>query len=147
MIKDVECSLHYVYLECAKQHFIMRDSPTVVTTNVAVLKKDLGFIRSTFFDSDTAFDLQEAKKQYQGILSITEGKPFKVLVDTRNSWIVPEKEAQSYISNLEGKIAEAIIVKTLAVRILSNFYIKLNEKVPSKVFTDEDKAIKWLKEQ
>ena len=143
----VQYTFHCVYLDCAKQHYIMKNAPTVVETNVAIVKKDSGFLRVTFFDTDAAFDLSEAKKQYQGILSITDGKPFKVLVDTRNSWALPENEAQHYLSNLDDKIAEAIVVKTLAVRIFSKLHEKLNKKNPTKVFTQEEKAIEWLREQ
>ena len=42
--------------------------------------------------------------------------------------------------------AEAFLLKSLAQKILINFYIKFDKPlVPSKVFTKEDEAIKWLR--
>jgi len=42
-------------------------------------------------------------------------------------------------------LAEALLIKSLAQRIMANFFIKFGKHHhPSKVFTREEVAIKWL---
>lgn len=44
------------------------------------------------------------------------------------------------------RIADAFVVKSLAVRLVANFFIKVTKpKTPTKLFTDEQFAINWLK--
>jgi hypothetical protein len=43
------------------------------------------------------------------------------------------------------RIADAFLVKSLGVRIVANFFIKITRpKTPTKLFTDEQAAINWL---
>ncbi len=43
------------------------------------------------------------------------------------------------------RIADAFVVKSLGVRIVANFFIKITRpKTPTKLFTDEKVAINWL---
>lgn len=45
-------------------------------------------------------------------------------------------------------VADAIIVKNVAQRIVGNFYIQFNRPVkPTRLFTNRNDAIKWLLEQ
>ncbi len=42
--------------------------------------------------------------------------------------------------------ATAVVVDTLAYKLIANFYLKFNKpKRPYKVFSKEEEAIKWLK--
>lgn len=44
--------------------------------------------------------------------------------------------------------ALAIVVHSLAHRIIGNFYVKINrQNVPTKLFRDMDSALEWLKSQ
>jgi hypothetical protein len=56
--------------------------------------------------------------------------------------------AREFSASKEGlrfSIAEALVVKNLAQRIIVNFYIKINNpSVPNKAFDNEDEAIEWL---
>ena len=43
------------------------------------------------------------------------------------------------------RMADAFLVKSLAVRIVANFFIRVNKpKVPTKLFTEENYAQAWL---
>lgn len=45
----------------------------------------------------------------------------------------------------QWRIADAFLVRSLAVRIVANFFIKVTKpKVTTKLFTDESEAVKWL---
>ena len=59
-----------------------------------------------------------------------------------------DKSANEYSASEEGmqySIAEAIVVKNLAQKIMVSFYLKINKPIrPSKAFNDEDEALEWL---
>ncbi|MCA6435584.1 MAG: hypothetical protein IM600_10915 [Bacteroidetes bacterium] len=59
-------------------------------------------------------------------------------------------EAQKFMrteeANVNRHIAEAIVVNSLAQRIIGNMYLKIaSQNRPSKLFTVATKAIEWLK--
>lgn len=61
------------------------------------------------------------------------------------------KEARNYIASGEVNAvvkAEALVINSMALRIMGNFYLKVN-KPPreSKLFNDKNLAINWLKQQ
>lgn len=117
----------------------------VYTTGVCEMFWDeRGFIRLNLLETQNAFDLSEAKRQFETALKISNNKPWKVLVDTRGSNALPDKEAQDYTANADLRIAEAIIVDSLSMRILSKFYMKKNKNNAVKIFSKEKNAIEWL---
>lgn len=117
----------------------------VYTTNVCEMFLDeRGFIRLNLQETKNSFDLNEAKRQFEIALKLSGNRPCKVLIDSRGSNAVPDKEAQDFTSNAPMKIAEAIIVESLSMRILSKFYSKENKKNTVKIFSNEDEAIEWL---
>ncbi|MCU0359397.1 MAG: hypothetical protein MUF75_01570 [Bacteroidia bacterium] len=51
--------------------------------------------------------------------------------------------ASDYINTF--RIADAFLVKSLALRIVANFFIKVTQpRVKTRLFTDETAAIQWL---
>lgn len=59
--------------------------------------------------------------------------------------MTPSLEAKKIVADVDQKLREAIIVKSLGNRILGNIYLKLiNRRYPCKIFNDEKSAIKWL---
>ena len=118
-----------------------------ITTKVAKITREEEYLRIQFFESDESFDIEEAKSQYEAARELCDGEPYKVLIDVRGVNVSPQKEAQDFLSQVDEKIAEAIIVDSLAVRILSKFYKKSSSKNAVKIFSREDKAIRWLLKQ
>ncbi len=59
------------------------------------------------------------------------------------------KEARDNAVKIEDQSmlgATAVVVDTLAYKLIANFYLKFNKpKRPYKVFSKEEEAIKWLK--
>ena len=42
-------------------------------------------------------------------------------------------------------IADALVIKSLAHKMLANFYVKINKPIkPTKIFTIQEKALNWL---
>ena len=117
----------------------------VYTTDICEMFWDeRGFIRINFLDTQNAYGLEEAKRQFETALKITGGERCKVLIDTRGSNALPDKEAQDFTTNAPLRIAEAIIVDSLSMRILSKFYMKKNTNNTVRIFSKEKKAIEWL---
>lgn len=79
---------------------------------------------------------------------IGNGKQFPLLITT-GQYSLADKDAREYGATEAGNkytIAAAIVVKSLAQKLLGNAYIKINKPIaPNTLFTDEMKAIDWLK--
>jgi hypothetical protein len=62
---------------------------------------------------------------------------------------LPGKANRDYWATKEAcpySKAEAFIINSIALQLIANFYLKINKpQRPTKMFTHEDEAIKWLK--
>ena len=91
---------------------------------------------------------EDTKKMIEHIGRIGNGKKFPLLITT-GQYSLADKDAREYGATEAGNkytIAAAIVVKSLAQKLLGNAYIKINKPLaPNKLFTDENKAIDWLK--
>lgn len=116
----------------------------VFHTKVAEIFKDSrGFLDLKFKKTSEPFDLEEAEKQSEIANELMNNEKYCVLIDTSISNITPTKEAQEYLSSLDCKIAEAIVITSLPYRILARLYVKQANN-PIKIFKTREKAIKWL---
>jgi len=103
-----------------------------------------GFIVIRLLSTNEEYDLEEAKLQHKTALNFTGGKPYLALVDTLGATVVPSKEAENYILNVQDRVAEAIVIESLAYRIIAKFYMKKSKHNPTKIFKHKDEAIEWL---
>ena len=124
----------------------MSNTSMIIETDVSQLELDeRGFIRISLLDTGKDFNITEANRQIAAAYELTNGKPYKALVDTTKSTISPSTEVKQLIAGVEHKIREAIVVKTLGNRIIGNIYLKIiNKRYPCKIFNNEDSAIEWL---
>ena len=99
---------------------------------------------------DTEIDLEESKTMQRASLDIMNGKDFVVLIDARAS-IVVTKESREWGSTAEAQVhmlAQAIVVNSLANKIVGNFIIKFHKPIAkTALFSDEKYALQWLREQ
>jgi hypothetical protein len=62
---------------------------------------------------------------------------------------LPGKANRDYWATKEAcpySKAEAFIINSIALQLIANFYLKINKpERPTKMFTHEEEAIKWLK--
>lgn len=116
------------------------------TRHIELLSHDL--VRLSYKDQ-VDVDLDAAKVDYELYDKITEGKPFRKLV-VAGKYTQLSSEAIKYIQGENQKrahliIAEAIVVRTLAQRLLGNFYYRLQKpNYNIRLFTSEEKAQDWL---
>lgn len=99
---------------------------------------------------DSEIDLFESKLMQKKSLEITSDKKFVALIDARAKLSVT-KESREWGSTPEAQknmLAQAILVNSLANKLVGNFIIKFH-KPPAKtaLFTEEKYALNWLREQ
>lgn len=121
-------------------------------TKTAVFSFDeRGLIIVEFLANNEIFDAAEAHEHVRIGKALAKNKRHPVLADITKSYHVPDAEAKRILAEFEFKSAEAIVVATLAHKILCNFYIKVlktcNASYPVKVFMQKEKAIEWLLSQ
>lgn len=92
-------------------------------------------------------DLEAAKSAVNFRLKNFGHKEFPLLIYS-NKIKHLTKEARDYLASKEGcqKIKScAIITNSIVTRVIANFFLQINKPiVPTKLFTDEKNAIKWL---
>lgn len=95
------------------------------------------------------FTIKEAKEYVVAMNQITNGIPRLVLKIPGNHASI-DTETRKFMATHEAlhfSIAEAVIVRSLAQRLIGNFYLKFDKPlVPVKLFDQIDSAEKWLKE-
>jgi hypothetical protein len=91
-------------------------------------------------------DVEEIRKTN---LELSGGGPFMILLDTSKGHAPSSPEANKLMASKEyagERKAIAIVARSLAAKLLSNFFIRFNKPyTPTRVFTDEAAALDWLK--
>ena len=99
---------------------------------------------------DSEIDLAESKAMQKISKQITEKKEFVALIDARNN-VTVSKESREWGSTAEAQenmLAQAIIVDSLASRLIGNFIIQFHKPIAkTRLFSDEADALDWLREQ
>lgn len=115
--------------------------------NVYLKEKDLVVVK---YKPNADVELDDMIAIHEAERKITNDKKHVALLDARG-FISISNEARQYGASTKPtryRIAAALLVDSLSVRILGNFYLNFNKpKVPTKMFSDEKKAISWLKRQ
>ena len=102
--------------------------------------------------SHCKIDVPEVEENYNTGIKLTGGNRYAVLVDGRNyATITDEAKKHSAQPKMAvNLIAQAIVITSLASRLIANFLIKFykqNNNVDMKLFTDYDAALNWVKEK
>ncbi|MFH1795906.1 MAG: hypothetical protein ABIK36_06570 [Pseudomonadota bacterium] len=93
----------------------------------------------------TLADAQETMAAYQ---KLNNGRRLPLFIDTKKMKSLSRDARQFYASEEAAACASAagIIVGTPVSRVLGTFYLGLsNPKLPSRLFSDDDEALAWLK--
>ncbi len=104
------------------------------------------------FKDKVDFELDDAIETDRIYFELSKGKPFLALIDARDILGTISSEAREFFATDELvadiRIAEALVVNSLPIKLLASFYVKFHQtKNPKKVFTEYDKAVEWLKQQ
>jgi len=81
-------------------------------------------------------------------LKVTEKKDYPILINMKNTKKI-SKEARDFLASEKGAervIAAALIIDSMLTATLANFFLKVNKPVvATRLFTNEEEAVKWLK--
>lgn len=116
------------------------DSPVASIT----LEDNLLFI-SKLKNTSAEYDEEEVKKQFDFFYGHAQGKPYKVLLDTRDSLVLPTDESFTYFFKFNRPESKtAIIANSLPTSLLMSQMLKLGRVENTKVFKSEERAREWL---
>jgi hypothetical protein len=91
---------------------------------------------------------EDTKEMIKFVGEIGNGEKFLILITT-GKYALADYDAREFGASETANqytIAAAIVVNSLAQKLLGNAYIKVNKPIaPNALFTDEKKAIDWLK--
>ena len=120
-------------------------SITTKTATINYYESDIVLIKLI---EDSEIDVEEAEENFKATLKITKGNRYAALIDACVA-VQVTPEARVYGADKERQenlIAQAIIVNSLANRLMGNFIIKFNKpKAPTKLFADYESALEWLR--
>jgi hypothetical protein len=95
-------------------------------------------------------DIKAAYEMRALLVEVSSTPKYCVLLDATNSFVVTT-EARAMIADKEfgkNRIAAAFVVASLANRLIGNFFIKFHKPhSPTKLFSSQPDAIKWLEKQ
>lgn len=116
------------------------------TRTIGMLNEDI--IQVVYFD-DVVIDVSDMKEDFEEYDKFTSGKKLKrLIIGGRYTEITNEALKYSREENIKRKdsiLVEAVVVQSLAQRLMANFYYKLlKPNHPIKVFNDVEKAKEWL---
>lgn len=103
------------------------------------------YIRITDEKEET---LESVKEMVEIMGKMVNYKPVPLL-GHHLEFSLPGKENREYWASKEScpySKADAFIIQTTAMKLISNFYMKFNKPArPTRMFTNEEEAIEWLK--
>jgi hypothetical protein len=121
------------------------NKPLLVTPNVSFEIKDdilyVVYLPGAVITIDIAKDIVKQRIEYTG------GHPYMMLI-TGEGMRAMNKEARDYLSSdgIVGVIAGALLVNSVYTEFFGNFFLRITQpEIPAKLFTDEKKALEWLK--
>jgi hypothetical protein len=109
------------------------------------LKNDILYLT---YNEKSVIGIEEIKENLDARLKLQEAKKVLTFVDVREVWEY-SPEARAIIGGDDFKaitIAMAVVVGyALPIKIIANFFMKINKpNYPTKLFKNEENAIKWL---
>jgi len=93
-------------------------------------------------------NLEEAVQCMKDRLSILDGKEYLLLINSRNvkKFDHDARRRMEHDDARKGIIKTAIVVNSKVQEVMANFFLYINKpKVPLRIFTKEDEALRWLK--
>lgn len=83
-------------------------------------------------------------------LELSNNKPYVLLVNSKEFASITKsaRELSASQEMAETTFAKALLVNSLAHKLVGNFYLNVNKPyIKTKIFTQRDKALAWLNEQ
>lgn len=109
-----------------------------------------GIIIENSLVAGVTLEPDDVRRIKQMNLRLCEGKLYALLVDPKAGSLITD-EAQALLASkemAEFNVAKAILIYSQKQKIIGNIYLSINKPhVKTKLFTDREKALKWLRTQ
>lgn len=104
------------------------------------------------YEPNVHIDVDDIKKSIEEAVALVGNKPFFSMVDLQNKFVTISAEAKKLIATDPDlkrlRYAEAILVNSLSMKLMSNAYLSFNKPAtPTRAFTNEDAALTWFAER
>ncbi|MFL5762531.1 MAG: hypothetical protein ACJ77K_01235 [Bacteroidia bacterium] len=103
----------------------------------------------TVVKPNAVISIEDAVQNTASVKEVSEGKIYPLLVNLKEINSI-SKEARDHFTmqnRKPGVNSIGLLIKSPVSRIIGNFFLGLNKStVPVKLFTDETKAVSWLKQ-
>lgn len=97
---------------------------------------------------DITIDVVEIKEMIEYVKEFMGDKKHMALIDFGASVGSTTEGRKVYAESdylLDNRIADAFLVRSLSMRLIANFFIRVTKpKIPTRLFTSEVEAFKWL---
>ncbi|MBA2611992.1 MAG: hypothetical protein H0U95_08480 [Bacteroidetes bacterium] len=125
-----------------------RNSGTKTNVSTSICKMELKFEDVVYIHTveDAEIEIPQINELNEHLRSLVEDKPCYLIVFP-GIGSSSSQEARKYAAKQKGKnvIAEAIVINNLAIRLLANFYMKVNRPEQKiKLFSNEVSALAWI---
>lgn len=120
-----------------------------IITRTAKLSFNENTLLTEMFDN-LEIDLNDVNENYEASVKLTRDKNFLSLVIAAPFTTLTKeaREAANREFMYKNTVAQAIIVQSIANRIMGNFLIKFYRPFcPSKLFKSKEEAVTWLSEK
>lgn len=93
-------------------------------------------------------DLSDAILINETLQEFSQGNKYCIVLDGKNQFTTTPESREFVAKKSSDRIAFAIVTNSIANKLVGNFFIQFNKpNTPTKLFSDEESAIKWLIEQ
>jgi hypothetical protein len=93
--------------------------------------------------------VEDVKSIASSCQKIGGGKAYPLLIKV-DKYTLPSAEARKFIAQADSNPyakAEAYVISDLPQKIVGNFFLKFDKPArPTKIFTNEEEAMEWLKQ-
>lgn len=103
-----------------------------------------------FVHENADFGMNEMIEMREANKKLAKGKDYCVLLEAGSftDFSKKAKEASATEKYSKGRIALAIIAQNLAMKLLTDIYLRINKPVcPTKPFKDKEEALNWLRKK
>ncbi len=126
---------------------VLNKTPSIDLGYATVTMRKDGIVNTDILMNDTA-TLEQAKELLAAYIKVTNGVNTPHLF-TVTKLAIMETEVMDFIANVANKHgkADAFVIHSLPQKILGNFFLKFKvPSIPTKFFSSEESAVKWLKQ-
>jgi hypothetical protein len=125
----------------------MNEESRVELKHTTIIKRNDGIVE-VHCGHDFYYNLKELKEIISGFEKILGPKRYPILY-VAGDYTSISREAREFGASEEGtrcSLAEAVVIKSLAQKLLADLYLKLNKPVvPTRFFNSKKEAEIWLK--